>query len=897
MSIKNLAPLLHPQAITIIGASIRREAVGNTILRNIVRRGFSGDVWPVNPKYDSVMDFPCFASVDRLPGTPDIAIVATPPATVPAILRQLGEKGTKIAAIVTSGLTDDNGLKQAALAASKPYGLRIFGPNIIGLIVPAARLDASFALTSAERGSIGLLSQSGAIVSSLLDWAADNGVGFSQVLSFGDMIDVDLGDGVDLLAADPATKTIIIYLESITSPRKFISAARAAGRLKPVIAIAPGRHAAAAKAAATHTGALASDSRVMDAVLKRAGVIRVAELSELFDAAEVTARFPPLPKARLAVVTNGGGAGVIAVDSLLDKGEELATLTDETLRKLDEMLPAGWSRSNPVDMMGDATPQRYSSTLQTVAHDAKVDVLLALHCPVQPATPELTATAVAACVDQGRVGGKPLLTCFLGGREARRARRIVQDAGIANYDLPANAVASLHILAQWARQQEHLTHITSSTCETLRIDRPKALQIFERVAAEGRRMLTELEAKAVLAAYRVSVPDSPVADSVPAVEHMASSLLKRYSAIAVKVLSRQITHKSDVGGVALNLTSADHARRAARDMEVALAKLGLGEQLEGFVLQPMVTIKNGLELLVGLTTDPVFGPVIVFGAGGVSVEAVNDIAIGLPPLDAGLAEELIAGTRINRLLKGFRRVPPANREAVRSVLLSLSQMSVDFPFITAIDINPLIAGETTVVALDARIEIDPEKISEPAPNRKLVIRPYPTGLTTDAELAGKHFTIRPILPSDASLYATLLQKTSPEDIRLRFFGQTKLSEAAIIRMTHLDYEREMAFVAILTDTGELAGVSRLAIDMDREWGDFGLLVRSDLQRMGLGSTLLKQIIAYARSEELTEIRGCVSADNDRMLSLCRRLGFESASAEHDARVRQVRLILSNDRPP
>lgn len=659
-----------------------------------------------------------------------------------------------------------------------------------------------------------------------------------------------------------------------------------------MIAIVPGRHAAAAKAAATHTGALASDNRVIDAVLKRAGIIRVNELSELFDAAEITSRFPPLPKARLAIVTNGGGAGVLTVDSLLDRGEKLARLSEETVSKLDKLLPAGWSRGNPIDIMGDASPERYRAALETVASDPKVDILLALHCPVQPATPEATAIAVAACVENGRIGGKPLLACFLGGREAREGRRVLQAAGVANYDLPANAVGALHVLAQWARQQEHLTHMAPSTCESLHVDRPKALRIFERVAAEGRRMLTEPEAKEVLAAYRIPVPEVLVAESVAAVERLASSLLDRSSAIAVKVLSRHITHKSDVGGVALGMTSAGDAARAARDMTVALANAGLDKKLEGFVLQPMVTVKNGVELLVGLTTDPAFGPVIVFGAGGICVEAVDDIALGLPPLDGDLAEELIAQTRVDRLLKGFRHVAPANREAVRSVLLSLSQMSVDFPFMTALDINPLIVGEAAGIALDARIEIDLERISEPAPNRKLVIKPYPTGLASDVELSGRHFTIRPILPSDASLYATLLQKTRPEDIRLRFFGQTGLSEAAIIRMTHLDYEREMAFVAILADTGELAGVSRLAIDVDREWADFGLLVRSDLQRIGLGTTLLGRLVSYARTENLKELQGSVLARNDRMLRLCRKLGFEVTTAGQETGMGQVRLTLN-----
>lgn len=891
MSTKNLAPLFHPRSIAIIGASARAQSVGGLILRNTVNRGFAGDIWPVNPRYGKILDLPCYPDVARLPGIPDVAVIATPPAIIPAILKQLGEKGNRIAVVVTAGLTNDNGLKQAALAACKPYGLRIFGPNVIGVCIPTARLDASFALTGAKAGNVGLLSQSGAIVSSLLDWAADNDVGFSKVISLGDMIDVDVGDGIDLLAADCATKTIVIYLESITNPRKFVSAARAAGRLKPVIAIVPGRYAAAAKAAATHTGALVSDSRIIDAVLKRAGVIRVIELSDIFDTVQITQRFPPLPKARLAIVTNGGGAGVLAVDSLLDRGEVLAQLSPETLVKLNELLPTAWSRANPVDILGDAAPERYRAAIEAVANDTGVDILLALHCPVELATPKATATAVVKCVDSGKIAGKPLLACFLGGREAREGRRILQASGVATYDLPTNAIGAFHVLAQWARQQEYLTHITPSTRQSLCVDRSAALQIFQNVAAEGRSMLTEVEAKRILEAYRISVPETLAVQSETDVERAASSLLKRYPAIALKVLSRQITHKSDVGGVVLGITSVAIAVEAADNIKISLTKAGLGSKLEGFTLQPMVTIKNGIELFVGLSTDVVFGPVIAFGAGGVAVEVVDDIALGLPPLDDDLAEDLIAQTRIDRVLRAFRHVPPANRAAIAGVLTSVSQMSLDFPFITAVDINPLVAGRNEVVALDARIEIDPKRICQSAPNKNLVIRPYPIELTHELELAGKGFTIRPILPSDAGLYETLLQKTSPEDIRMRFFGQTKLSKATIIRMTHLDYEREMAFVAIVSTSGELAGVSRLLIDADREGGDFGLLVRSDLQRIGLGRSLLQQLLSYGRSENLKEIRGCVLAGNDRMLRLCRSMGFEVSSVEQDSKMRLIQLNL------
>ncbi|UWU18678.1 bifunctional acetate--CoA ligase family protein/GNAT family N-acetyltransferase (plasmid) [Rhizobium sullae] len=892
MSIKNLAPLLHPRSIAIIGASTRPDAIGSKILDNVLRGGFAGDIWPVNPKHARILEQSCYPSVSALPAAPDIAIVATPAPTIPSLLRELGEKGTKIAVLVTAGLSDKNGLRQAALEASKPYGLRLFGPNVVGLILPTANLNASFVLTGASRGNIGLLSQSGAIVSSLLDWAGDHDIGFSQVISLGDMIDVDIGDAIDLLATDHETSAIIIYLESIVNPRKFISAARAAGRLKPLIAIVPGRHKAAAAAAATHTGALASNNRILDAVLKRAGIIRVMTLSELFAAAEITARFPPLSPTRIAIVTNGGGAGVLAVDSLLDKGEVLASLTAETVADLDRLLPGGWSRNNPVDVAGDATPDRYAAAVRTIAADTGVDAVLALHCPVQAAPPAVTALAVAGIVQEGTVAGKPLLTCFLGGKAARDGRQILRGAGISDHEMPDDAIAALHILAQWGRRKEQLTHIAGSTTKESSFDRNAAFGIFEEAASEGRAMLTEIEAKGVLGAYGIPVPEYLVAGTIAAVDTLATRMLRHHPAIVLKILSRKITHKSDIGGVALNLTSTAEVRRAARKMKAAATTAGFADQIDGYVLQPMVKVDNGFELLAGLSADAVFGPAIVFGAGGIAVEQTDDVAMGLPPLDDGLADDLIKATRIDRLLQGFRHIPAADRDAIKKVLLALSQMAVDFPFVRAVDINPLVAGSRTIIALDARIEIDPSRLREPAPNRNLVIRPYPAGWSSDVTLRGQCFSLRPILPLDAELYAGLLEQTTADDLRMRFFGQTRLSEAAIVRMTHIDYEREMAFVAI-NPVGQLVGVSRLVIDAGREWGEYGVLVRSDQQRIGLGTALLQQLLTFARAEGLAEVRGAVLRSNEKMLGLCRKLGFEVVTSSGDASLKQVRIRLSD----
>ena len=886
MSINNLAVLAHPTSVAIIGASVRQDAIGFKILRNVIEGGFLGDVWPVNPKYESVLGLKCFADVAALPNAPDIAVIATPAHTVVSIIQELGRKGTKVAAIVTGNL--QNELKQDVLAAGKPYGLRIFGPNIVGLILPDAKLNLSFVLTAAERGKIGLISQSGAIVSSLLDWACDHAIGFSKVLSLGDMIDVDAGDAIDFLAADHETAAIVMYLESIPDPRKFVSAARAAGRLKPLIVIAPGRHREAAKAAATHTGALVGDFRTVDAVLKRAGIIRVESLTELLAAAEITQKADPPHSLRVALVTNGGGAGVLAVDGLLDRGGHLATLSRQTTSELDEILLAGWSRSNPVDVLGDAPPARISEAIRIVARDPNVDAILVLHCPVQAAEPAAAAAAIVETVRAKDWPRKPLLACLLGGRASREGRQILRTAGIPDYAMPDDAIAALHVLGEWGRQQGALTHIAATS--ELAVNRKEALKVMEAAASQSRTMLTEPEAKAVLSLYQIPAAECSIARNVAAVGQLASAMLRKHRSIVVKILSRSITHKSEIGGVALDIRTRSAACRAAREMQKRASDAGLSGKIDGFVIEPMIKAEGGIELFAGLSVDPLFGPVIAFGAGGIAIEQIGDIAVSLPPLDDDLAADLIDETRVAKLLRGFRHVPPVNRDTIKKTLLALSQIAIDFPFIRAIDINPLVVSGGTVVAMDARIEIDPSRLYEPVPNRSLVIKPYPAEWVGKVNLAGRTFVLRPIRPGDAKAYASMLERTSPADIRARFFGQTKLSQAAIVRMTHIDYEREMAILAIDADE-QIVGIARLAIDKGKKIGDLGLLVRSDCQRMGLGTALLGKLFDLAGAQGLQNLRGSVLPDNVKMLSFCRKAGFRMQAPSDDTGLWQIDLPL------
>jgi acetyltransferase len=877
VTIRNLEFAVRPRSLAVFGASARKGSVGRIVMENIVAGGFEGDIWPVNPKYDEVAGLRCYHAATDLPAAPDLGVIVTPPATVPGIVADLGARGCRAAIVITAGLTRENGLRQAMLDAAKPYLFRIIGPNTVGLMVPPARLNAGFAHMVAAPGNIALLSQSGAIATSLIDWAADNGVGFSHIVSLGDMADVDVGDWLDLLAGDAKARAIVMYLETVTNPRKFMSAARAAARIKPVIAVKAGRHGAAAKAAATHTGALSGADRVIDAALSRAGILRVEGLAELFDAAEITARFPPLESARIGIVTNGGGAGVLAVDQLVEGPGTLAELKPRTIERLDAALPPTWSHANPVDIIGDAPAARYRMVVEAVAVDPGVDAVMVLNCPTGLASPADAASAVAGLADRGRIGGKPVLTSWLGEHTARDARGILQDAGIPSFTTPSDAARAISYLAGWSRAQKALTRVPSSRSEDVAGDCDAVLAIFRRAAVEGRRMLTEPEAKSAVAAYGIPVPETIVARSPTEARRAAAKLLRASEKVVVKLLSKAISHKSDVGGVVLDIGTADRAGEAAHAIEDRVRRRAPEADIEGFAVQPMVMRRKAQELILGMSRDPIFGPVILFGAGGVAVEVMDDTAVALPPLDDVLAGDLIERTRIGRLLAGFRDRKPADRRAIASALNGLSQMIVDFPCIVSVDINPLLADAEGVIALDARIEIDPEAVEEQGPNPALAIRPYPAEWEKKFSGGGVNYRIRPIKPADIALYPDFFAKVSPGDVRLRFLAPRKgFSDEMLKRLTQLDYDRDIAFVALAEDSGRLAGVGRLSCDPDRTRGEYALLVRTDLQGHGIGWELLQQILAYARAEKISRIEGIALEENKAMLKMCREFGFTVA---------------------
>lgn len=880
MTIRNLEFAFRAQSLALVGATPRDGSVGKTVMANIRNAGFGGAIWPVNPKHDTVYGLKCYPSIAALPGTPDLAVIATPPETVPGIIAALGALGTRAALVLTAGLSKE--AKASMLDAARPHTLRIIGPNSLGLFVPGIGLNASFARLGPQKGQLAFLSQSGALASAVLDWTADRKIGFSTIVSLGDMVDVDVADLLDMLAGDRDTSAVLLYLETVISTRKFISAARAAARTKPVIVIKSGRHAAAAKAAATHTGALAGVDGVVDAAFRRAGLLRVDDLEELFDAAETLARFKPIDRGRLGIVTNGGGAGVLAVDHLLDVGGELATLSTATLATLEAVLPPTWSRANPVDIIGDAGPERYKAAIEAVFADPDVDALLVMACPTALASAEGSAEAVAATVKaidaRNPPRFKPILTSWLGDHDAGPARIILRNAGIATYDTPADAVRSLSYLTGYSVAQRALMRTPPDLPAGFSFNAATARVIIAKVAGEGRTTLTEPEAKQTLAAFGIPVVQTRIAAAISDVAALAAELLKTHKAVAVKLLSREVTHKSDVGGVVLGLRSPTAATKAAEGIVERLAEKAPNASVDGFTVQVMVDRPNAHELLIGVSEDALFGPIILFGAGGTAVEVIADTAIALPPLDLMLAKDLISQTRISRLLGGYRDRLPANIDAVALTLVRVSQMLIDCPEISALDINPLLADSDGVVALDARVVIDPHRIADKAPNERLAIRPYPSSwekrVTTRG---GLDVAMRPIRPEDARLYPAFVAKLENQDVRLRLLAPRKqFAHNFLARLTQIDYAREMAFVAVDAENGALCGVSRLVADPDYTRAEYAVIVRSDLKGVGLGWALMEHLIAYARAEGLDVLEGTVLADNTDMLAMCRELGFKMA---------------------
>jgi acetyltransferase len=880
MSIRNLEHLFRPQSVAVIGASETPRSVGATVLHNLIDGKFAGAIMPVNPKHDELAGIKVYPTVASLPTVPELAVICTPPATVPALIGELGARGTKAALVITAGLgmsKDSQGrtLKEAMLAAAKPHLLRILGPNCVGLLVPGLGINASFAHTGALPGKIAFVSQSGALVTAVLDWAKSRGIGFSKFISLGDSSDVDAGDVLDYLGSDAETHSILLYLESITAARKFMSAARAAARNKPVIVVKAGRMAEGAKAAASHTGALAGSDDVYDAAIRRAGMLRVSSTEDLFDAVETLARTRPLFGDRLAILTNGGGPGVMATDALILGQGRLAELSQETLRKLDTVLPATWSRGNPVDIIGDAPTERYVQTLQILLDDAQSDAVLFIHAPTAIVESSEIAAAVAPALAKA---SRNVLACWMGGDAVKQARAIFARAGIPTYDTPEEAVRAFLQVVQYRRNQDLLMEVPPSRSSEFVHDREKAQAVIAGAVAEGRAMLSEPEAKAVLAAYSVPVVDTRIARTIEEAVKVAAEI---GFPVALKILSPDITHKSDVGGVALDLENPQAVDDAAKAMQKRLQEYRPNARLQGFTVQSMARRPTAQELIIGTTTDAVFGPVVLFGQGGTAVEVVADRAIGLPPLNTVLARELISRTRVSKLLAGYRDRPPADITAISRTLIQLSHLIADIPQIVELDINPLLADDHGVLALDARMRV---AASAASGVDRFAIRPYPEELEEWISWQGRRVLLRPIKPEDGTQHVEFFNALDPEDVRYRVFMRIReLQRPQLARLTQIDYDREMAFIATSErEPGrfETLGVARAVADPDNVSAEFAIIVRSDIKGKGLGPVLFGKLIAYCRSRGIKELVGEALMDNQRIKGLVRRFGGSVALSEH-----------------
>jgi acetyltransferase len=889
MSIRNFEGIFRPRSVALIGASNRANSAGLVTMENLLSGGFDGPVIPVNPKHKSVAGVLCFPDVGSLPLAPDLAVICTPPRTVPGLLSELGARGTKAAVIITAGFEASEAgktLKHQICEAARPHMLRLVGPNCLGVISTPAGLNASFAPGNALKGGIAFVAQSGAMVATVLDWASSRNIGFSHLVSLGDMADADFGDMLDYLTLDPTTQSILLYIEAISAPRKFLSAARAASRLKPVIAIKAGRHEAAAKAASSHTGAMAGSDEVYDAVLQRAGILRVRGLEELFDAVETLAYPVSCPSAEIVILTNGGGAGVLAADAIVDCGGKLTQLSPETLKRLDPVLPATWSRNNPVDIIGDATAKRYSDALEILLESPETDAVLAINCPTAIASGTEAAKAIVAAA-KGKT--QPVLTNWLGGRKAEPARAIFANAGLPTYDTPAEAARGFMHVVERHRGKRTIMEVPAASGPEFTPDISRARGIIAAAAQNAETWLSPASVEGILECYDIPVARNRVA-ATP--EQAATAARELESAVALKIISPDIQHKSDIGGVILDLEKPDAVLLAAQAMLARIRETAPRARISGFAVQQMVRRPAGFELIAGIASDPQFGPVILFGHGGTATEIIADKAIALPPLNLVLARQLMARTRIFRLLQGYRNQPPAAVDEIARVLVRLSQLACDLDAVTDLDLNPLVVDGSGVVAVDTRIRIDPA--AQQPHGSRLVIRPYPRELESaeTIEPLGK-IRIRPIKPEDAALLAQLVCELAPEDARMRFFTSVRsLDPVALARFTQIDYDREMAFVMFSGDSSSpLLAVSRLASDPDNFRAEFAIVVRSELHRRGIGRLMMKHLIEYARDRGLSELVGEILAENHAMLSLCTELGFRLS---HDsAGIARATLMLQS----
>jgi acetyltransferase len=887
-----LHPLFNARSVAVFGASEREDSVAGTLYRNLRNAGYSGTVYPVNPKHETVFGERCYASADALPATPELALIATPAPSVAQIMEACGQRGIRHAIVLSAGFREvgEQGaeLEEAVKQVAKKYGIRFIGPNCLGIQRPSIGLNATFSQGATQAGDLALVSQSGALCTAMLDWAETNGIGFSSVISTGASADLDFGEILDYLASDNQTKGILLYIEGIRDARRFMSALRATARFKPIVMVKVGRHEAGSRAVQSHTGALVGSDAVFDAVVRRAGVVRVNTILQLFASARALSSHIQPTGNRLAIVTNGGGPGVMATDLAVEMGVRMAELSPATVEGLNTVLPENWSHGNPLDIIGDATAARYRAAVDACLADDNVDGVLVMLTPQAMTRP---TEAAAAVVEAAKASRKPVLSCWMGEAQVHEGRRLFKQAGMPYFTTPEPAVEVFSFLSAFYENQRQLMQTPGPLSQEVEPDVEGARLIIESALAQGRHLLNEVESKALLSAFRI-----PIATTMIARNPMEAMLMAQQMGfpVAMKINSPDITHKSDVNGVRLGLPSGQAVRSAFGEMLADVRRIRPEATLDGIVIEPMVIRPNAHEVLLGMTSDPVLGPVIVFGAGGVDVEAFQDRAVTLPPLNRYLAHDLIRRTRVATLLGPFRNRPPADMAALENVLLRLSEMVCELPWLAELDINPLLVDEHGALVLDARIVIAPRV---PSADRygHMAIHPYPAHLVTHWQLpSGNDVLIRPIRPEDADLTQTFVRSLSEETKYFRFMDTlSELAPATLVRLTQIDYAREMALLALSEIDGREVelGVARYAINPDGTSCEFALVVSDQWQKQGIGHKLMDVLMDVARGKGVKLMEGEVLKSNHPMLKLVASLGFRIEPHPEDEAVRWISRTL------
>ena len=870
-----------PKTVAVIGATETPNTVGRTVLWNLVTSPFGGTVYPVNPKRPSVLGVKAYKSVSDIPEQVDLVVVVTPPPSIPGIIRECGENGVRGAVVISAGFKEIGPegalLERKLLEEAHAANIRVIGPNCLGVMSPLSGLNATFATTIARPGSVGFISQSGALCTAVLDWSLKEMVGFSAFISVGSMVDVGWGDLIYYLGNDPKTRSIVIYMESIGNARSFISAAREVALNKPIIVIKPGRSAAAAKAAASHTGSLTGSDEVLEAAFRRSGVLRVNNIADLFYMAEVLSKQPSPKGPRLTIVTNAGGPGVLATDALIMGGGELAELTPETMEAYNAVLPATWSHNNPVDIIGDASPERYAKALEIAANDPGSDGMLVILTPQAMTDPTRIAEQLKPLAKQE---GKPVLASWMGGVDVAAGEEILNRANIPTFPYPDTAARAFNYMWQYSYNLRGLYETPSLPEDSAdwAPDRKLVEGIVKACRGEGRTILTEFESKEVLAAYGIPVAKTVIAADSAAAVKAADGM--GYP-VVLKIYSETITHKTDVGGVQLNLGSAEAVQRAFDSIRTSVTEKVGAQHFQGVTVQPMVKLKDAYELIVGASLDAQFGPVLLFGTGGQLVEVFKDRALALPPLNSTLARRMMEQTKIYKALKGVRGRKPVDLAALETLMVRFSALVAEQRWIKEIDINPLLASPDGLIALDARVVVHGPEVQE-ADIPKTAIRAYPSRYVVPWTMKdGAAVTIRPIRPEDEPAMVKFHETLSERSVYLRYFHlmnlEQRVTHERLTRICFIDYDREMALVVERrnpeTGESEILGVGRMTKVHGTNEAEVAVLVSDHWHGRGLGKELLARLLVVGADEKLSKLTADVLPDNRDVMRICEKLGF------------------------